>query len=88
MRGLLGRSDLGESEGLLLQPAGAVHTWFMHFAIDVVFLDRELHVLEVAEAVQPWRMVSAKGAKRVLELPAGAAARQGLRAGDTLAIGT
>jgi uncharacterized membrane protein (UPF0127 family) len=86
MKGLLGRSGLADDEGLLLQPAGAVHTWFMRFPIDVVFLDKQLRVVRVAEDVRPWRFASAKGAKRVLELPAGAAAGRCLRAGDKLEL--
>src|SRR5215207_4523882 len=55
MKGLLGRRSLEPGEGLLLQPAGSVHTAFMRFAIDVVFLDRDLRVLRVAASVRPWR---------------------------------
>ena len=47
MRGLLGRRGLAEGEGLLLQPAGSIHTFFMRFPIDVVFLDREQRVVRV-----------------------------------------
>ena len=39
LRGLLGRRGLGAGEGLLLRPSPSIHTWFMRFAIDVVFLD-------------------------------------------------
>ena len=45
LRGLLGRDGLEPGEGLLLRPASAVHTYFMRFPIDVVFLDRALVVL-------------------------------------------
>jgi|SRR5215204_1590375 len=81
MKGLLGRRSLEPGEGLLLQPAGSVHTAFMRFAIDVVFLDRDLRVLRVAASVRPWRAVAQRGAKAVLELPAGAAGRTGLEPG-------
>lgn len=75
MRGLLGRQSLAPDEGLLLKPAGSVHTAFMRFPIDVVFLDRDLKVLRVAADVPPWRIVAQRGAKAVLELPAGTADR-------------
>src|SRR6266496_2485216 len=39
LRGLLGRSGLSSGEGLLLRPAGSIHTAFMRFTIDAVFLD-------------------------------------------------
>jgi uncharacterized membrane protein (UPF0127 family) len=86
MKGLLGRRTLSSEEGLLLRPAGSVHTWFMRFPIDVVFLDRDLCVLRVVEELAPWRIAGARGAKAVLELPAGAAARVRLRAGDVLSV--
>lgn len=87
MKGLLGRRGLGEDEGLLLRPAGSIHTLFMRFPIDVVFLDKELRVVRVAAEVRPWRFASARRARSVLELPAGAAARRGIRAGEPLVVG-
>jgi uncharacterized membrane protein (UPF0127 family) len=87
MKGLLGRRSLEPGEGLLLQPAGSVHTAFMRFAIDVVFLDRDLRVLRVAPSVAPWRLVAQRGAKAVLELPAGTAERTRLEPGVVLQLG-
>ena len=84
LRGLLGRSDLPAGEGLLLRPAGSIHTAFMRFSIDAVFLDRADRVLKVAHELPPWRMAGCRGARAVLELPAGEAAKQGLRAGVSL----
>jgi uncharacterized membrane protein (UPF0127 family) len=86
LRGLLGRRELPPGEGLLLRPSPSVHTWFMRFAIDVVFLDRDLRVLDARSAVRPWRMVGRRGARAVLELAAGEARRRGLRPGDRLAL--
>jgi uncharacterized membrane protein (UPF0127 family) len=85
-RGLLGRSALEPDEGLLLRPANSVHTAFMRFPIDVVFLDRELNVLDVREAVRPWRVAARSGARAVLELAAGEAARQRITPADSLQI--
>src|SRR6187397_2160327 len=55
MRGLLGRSGLSEGEGILLRPAGSIHTFFMRFPIDVVFLDGDLVVLGIEPSLGPWR---------------------------------
>lgn len=85
LRGLLGRRRLEADEGLLLRPVGAIHTLFMRFAIDVVFLDRDYVVLRVVENVRPWRFAAARRAKAVLELPTGSAARR-LRVGERLVI--
>jgi len=86
MRGLLGRSGLESGEGILLRPAGSIHTAFMRFSIDAVFLDRDLAVLKVASNLAPWRAARCSGARAVVELPAGESARRGLRAGDRLAL--
>ena len=86
MRGLLGRDDLSSGEGLLLRPAGSVHTAFMRFAIDVVFLDKGLRVLKVEPHVRPWRAVGCRGAEAVIELPPGECARRNVRIGDELAL--
>ena len=87
LRGLLGRERFEPGEGLLLRPAGSVHTSFMRFPIDVVFLDREATVVGVAEEVAPWRVVARRGARSVLELPAGEARRRRVDAGQRLRIG-
>ena len=87
MRGLLGRSGLETGEGILLRPASSVHTFFMRFAIDVVFLGGEGEVLKVADRVPPWRTTAAKGARAVVELGAGEAGRRGIRVGARLAMG-
>ena len=86
LRGLLGRKGLGSGEGILLRPAPAIHTWFMRFPIDAVFVDRDLAVLKVAANVTPWRMARCRGARAVLELAAGEAGRRGIGPGDRLEV--
>ena len=87
MRGLLGRRELPSGEGILLKPASSVHMAFMRFPIDAVFLDRELRVVKVATDLQPWRVAGSRGAKAVLEIPAGEASRRGVTVGDRLVVG-
>jgi uncharacterized protein len=86
-RGLLGRTGLAEGEGMLIEPAPSIHSAFMRFEFDAVFLDRDLKVVKVVERIRPFRAHSAKHARKVLELAAGEASRRGLQIGDTLAIG-
>jgi uncharacterized protein len=81
MRGLLGRASLPSGQGILLRPASSVHTAFMRFPIDVVFLDRDNRVVKIAPEIAPWKVAAGRGAKAVLELPAGEAARRGLVVG-------
>ena len=84
MRGLLGRASLPPGEGILLRPAGSVHTFFMRFPIDVVFLDREDVVVGIERSLAPWKTAGRRGAKAVVELAAGECDRRGLEVGDRL----
>ena len=86
LKGLLGRARLEESEGMLISRTSSIHMFFMRFAIDAVFLDRELVVRKVVPELKPWRFAFARGAKSVVELAAGEAARRGVAAGDRLAL--
>jgi uncharacterized membrane protein (UPF0127 family) len=86
LRGLLGRSELPAGDGLLLRPSPSVHTWFMRFPIDVVFLDAQLRVLRVRKDMRPWRMAGERGARVVLELAAGEAERRGIARGEQLRL--
>lgn len=86
MRGLLGRTGLQPGEGLLIRPTNSVHMFFMRFAIDVVFLDRELTVKKVVERLRPWRMAGCRGARSAVELAAGEASRRGITVGERLTL--
>jgi uncharacterized protein len=84
LRGLLGRKALRVGEGLLIRPTQAIHPAFMRFAIDAVFLDRELRVVAVEPWLKPWRAAGKRKARSVLELRAGETARIGLSPGTLL----
>lgn len=82
--GLIPRRSLGAEEGLWLEPCAMIHMCFMRFPIDAVFLDREGKVLRVLHNFQPWHFSPwVRGARGVLELPAGRSAGR-LEAGDIL----
>jgi uncharacterized membrane protein (UPF0127 family) len=85
LRGLLGRRSLESGQGLLLPRTSSVHTFFMRFPIDVVFLDPRLRVRAIVPSLAPFRISGRLGRGAVLELPAGEADRRGLSVGDTLA---
>jgi uncharacterized membrane protein (UPF0127 family) len=87
LRGLLGRNELPAGEGILLRPAGSVHTAFMRFAIDVVFVGKDQTVLKIARQVPAWRAVGCRGAKAVIELAGGECSRRNLEVGDELTFG-
>lgn len=83
--GLLGYARLEQDEGMFIAPCSDVHTWFMRFPIDVVFLNSANVVLEVKDAVKPFKFVfGPKGTTSVLELAAGAAVVWGIKRNDKL----
>lgn len=85
--GLLATRTLPEDRGLLIVPCKDVHTWFMRFSIDIVFLGKDNEVLAVRDCVKPFRFVlGPKGAVSVLELASGAAAQAGIEKGDCLSF--
>ncbi len=90
-RGLLGRDGLAPGAGMLFEgnwlPLMWMHMFFMRFAIDIVFLDKGNRVRRINHALKPWRVSSIViGARRALELEAGAAARSSTSEGDQLDI--
>ncbi len=87
LRGLLGRTGLGEEEGLWIRPCSGVHTLFMRFAIDVVALDAGQRIVRIWPRLRPWRLTSVRlEVVSVLELRAGRAEACGLQAGDQLCL--
>ena len=84
--GLLKHTKLDPGEGLWIKPCESVHTFFMKFAIDLVYLDRNLRVRKVRHAVPAWRVSACLTAHSILELPAGTAKQTGTERGDELAI--
>jgi uncharacterized membrane protein (UPF0127 family) len=83
-RGLMGVAHLPPASGLLLPRTSSVHTHFMRFPIDVVFLDSERRIVSLVSALRPWRLAAARTATAVLELAAGEGERLGLSEGDVL----
>lgn len=84
--GLLKHQKLTAGEGLWIVPCESVHTFFMKFPIDLVYIDRKRRVRKVRHAVPPWRLSACLSAHSILELPAGTARETGTQAGDELAI--
>jgi uncharacterized membrane protein (UPF0127 family) len=85
LRGLLGRGDLPSGQGILLRPAWSIHTAFMRFPIDVVFLDADQVVIKIVPRLPPFKTASCRGAREVVELRAGECDRRGLSLGDRVA---
>ncbi|MBX0327608.1 DUF192 domain-containing protein [Oscillochloris sp. ZM17-4] len=84
-RGLMGRPDLAQDTGLLIAPCSSIHTFFMNFPIDVVFINRAGRVVGLYPAMPPGRpYAGAWGARTVIELPAGVIAATSTQMGDLI----
>ena len=85
--GLLGRSELREGAALCIDPCTSIHTFFMRFAIDAVFLRRDGTVVRALRGLRPFRATRFyPSAAMAVELPAGTLARTGTGEGDVLAF--
>ena len=83
-KGLLGRKVLAPGEGMWIVPCEAVHTFFMRFPIDLIYLDRKHRVRKVKTGVPPWRVSACFSAYSVLELPVGSVGSTRTEPGDLI----
>jgi len=83
-KGLLGRESLFPGEGLWIIPCEAVHTFWMRFPIDLVYLDSKKRIRKLRGEVRPWRLSACISAHSVLELPSGTIRDTRTEPGDTL----
>ena len=89
LKGLLGKrlGDFARGQGLWIIPCQGVHTMFMQFPIDVLYLDENNVVLHTEENVRPWRLTPIRtGASSVLELPVRTLFVSGTAVGDEIEI--
>ena len=84
--GLLGHDHLDPTVALVLAPCFMIHTAFMRFPIDVLFMSREGYAVRLVRGLKPWRATGAIGAYAIIELAAGTLARHSVAAGDRLLL--
>ena len=82
--GLLKHTSLKPGEGLWIVPCNSVHTFFMKFPIDLVYITKKRKVRKVRRAVPAWRLSACLLAHSILELPAGTIEQTGTQPGDEL----
>jgi uncharacterized membrane protein (UPF0127 family) len=88
-KGLLGRSGLLDDQALWIHHCNSIHTCFMKFAIDCVFVDKKMKVQVLRSDVRPWRVIGPFWkASSVIEMPAGTIRRLNIQVGDELYVGT
>ena len=72
MLGLMFSKDLPECDGFLLSPCNSIHTFFMRYSLDILFLDKDFRIVKVIYGLSPWRMTWIYfKARHVLEMKAG-----------------
>jgi uncharacterized protein len=75
--GLQFRRQLPPDTGLLLVPCNSIHTCFVRFSVDAVFLDSHGCVLAVRRHLRPWRLAfGPRKSHALLEMPDGSAELQ------------
>ena len=84
LRGLLFSPALKLNEALLIAPCNSVHTFFMSYPIDVIFIDRNGLILKLVSDLSAWKMTSCFKAHGVIEMYAGGIERLQLREGETV----
>lgn len=84
MKGLMFSTSLPDCDGFLISPCNSIHTFFMLYPIDVIFLDKDFKIVKVIYDLSPWRMTWVYfKARHVLEMKAGTLEKN-LRAGDAV----
>lgn len=85
--GLMFKKRIAANEGLMLLGCNGIHTCFMRFAIDVVFMDINHQVISIKEKIRPWRNSGIiHKAYMTLELPEGTISNKGISIGDILIL--
>jgi uncharacterized membrane protein (UPF0127 family) len=85
-KGLLGRKALDPGGGMWIIPCESVHTFFMQFALDLIYLDRKHRIKKLRSNVGPWRMSACLTAHSIIELPCGTIKNSESQVGDLLQI--
>ncbi|MFD1735252.1 DUF192 domain-containing protein [Bacillus salitolerans] len=87
LKGLMFSSELPSGCALHIMPCQSVHTYFMNYNIDVLFMDDNQKVVGIVESMQPRKVTKVyRKAKSVIELPEGTVASTGLKVGDVLSF--
>ena len=88
IKGLLGRKSLGDGEALIIKPCNSIHTFFMRFPIDVIFVDKNHKIVKIISGLAPFRLSPIyPGSAYVIELSSGKISPKSAAVGDTLSLG-
>lgn len=85
--GLLSRKSISENEGLIIKPCCSIHTFFMRFDIDILFVNKKNEIIALYENVKPWKILPIHiTSNYVVELPAGKISSQNIYKGDIITL--
>lgn len=85
--GLLLRKSLSENEGLIIKPCCSIHTFFMKFSIDVLFVNSKNQIIALYENVKPYRILPIHLSSRyVIEFPSGSISSKNIENGNLITI--
>lgn len=85
--GVIGKKNFGSNAGLLLTGTNAIHTFFVRFPLDLVFLGEDYKVVKLVKNLKPWSFSPIVwAAKHTLEMPSGSIDKHNLAVGDTLQL--
>lgn len=83
--GLIGKQSFDKGEGLIFPRCNSVHTFFMRFSLDLIFVNKDGVVTSIIENIQKWRISPfISGTSKVIELPTGTIKDSGTMIGDKL----
>ena len=87
LKGLLGKASFSSGNALVLKPCDSIHTFFMRFAIDAVFLNKQNQVIKIYSHLKPWRLSGIFfNASCCIEFPAGTVLSTHTQEGDTFSF--
>lgn len=85
--GLMGKKELPDKKALVIKPCNSIHTFFMRFPIDVLFVDRNNRITHVIESIKPWKVSKVVwNSSHVIELPPGTVKLSKTQIGDTISL--
>ncbi len=85
-KGLMFERDLPTGSGLIIEPCGSIHMFFMRFPLDVLYVNADHRIVRVQEGIRPWRVgpIRTPGARYGVELPVGSIRSSRTEVGDQL----
>jgi uncharacterized membrane protein (UPF0127 family) len=86
LKGLIGKKNIDSDSAVVFYKTSSIHTCFMSFVIDVIFLDAAMRVVKIYHNLKPWRAAFCLPSHSAIECLGGMALKKGIKVGDQLDI--